>query len=47
MKLCEENALPKYAILSDTWVTEGEVSFQEMTSIIDDHDHPAIYKPGY
>lgn len=47
MKLFEENALPKYAILSHTWATDDEVSFQEMTGIVNDHDHPASSKPGY
>ncbi|CAJ2511477.1 Uu.00g071020.m01.CDS01 [Anthostomella pinea] len=39
--------VPKYAILSHTWVEDEEISYQEMTSLASDPDHLAIEKSGY
>ncbi|KAJ9616388.1 hypothetical protein H2200_000106 [Cladophialophora chaetospira] len=47
MKVFVGDRIPKYAILSHTWVDDEEVDFQEMTSIIRNYDHPATRKSGY
>ncbi|RYP81574.1 hypothetical protein DL770_005876 [Monosporascus sp. CRB-9-2] len=39
--------IPRYAVLSHTWEYGQEISFQEMTAIGADPDHPAAKKPGY
>lgn len=38
---------PKYATLSHTWDSSGEISFQEMMAINENPHHPAKQKPGY
>ncbi|KAI1861856.1 hypothetical protein JX265_009359 [Neoarthrinium moseri] len=39
--------VPKYGILSHTWVDGEEVNFQEMTQIVDSPGHPARQRSGY
>lgn len=39
--------IPDYAILSHTWVTDEEVTFQEIDGISRDPDHSATKKSGY
>ncbi|RFU24403.1 hypothetical protein B7463_g11936, partial [Scytalidium lignicola] len=41
------DAIPKYAVLSHTWIEGDEVSFQEMMAIAEYPDHPAVKKSGY
>lgn len=47
MKVFLGQSVPKYAILSHTWVEDEEIDFQEMTAIGSDRNHPAIQKSGY
>ncbi|KAI0543569.1 hypothetical protein F4679DRAFT_568214 [Xylaria curta] len=39
--------IPEYAILSHTWERDWEVTFQEMTAITANPNHPAARKSGY
>ena len=47
LKEFNEQPIPKYAILSHTWVDEEEISYTDMTSINGTSDHPATRKLGY
>ncbi|KIW70282.1 hypothetical protein PV04_02567 [Phialophora macrospora] len=47
MRVFVGESIPKYAILSHTWVEDEEVNFQEMTAIACDRRRPATLKSGY
>jgi hypothetical protein len=47
MRVFPGEKIPRYAILSHTWVGEQEVSFLEMSKLPHDPDHPAAQKSGY
>ena len=47
LKLVDGLPIPEYAILSHTWLSGEEVSYQEMADIQLRPDHPAKQKSGY
>lgn len=47
MKVFTGKGVPTYATLSHTWIYDEEVTFQEMSQIFHDPDHPATQKSGY
>ncbi|RYP84835.1 hypothetical protein DL769_001098 [Monosporascus sp. CRB-8-3] len=47
LKAFTGGAIPKYAILSHTWIPDGEVSFQEMMAIAEYPEDAATKKSGY
>ncbi|KAK0652497.1 heterokaryon incompatibility protein-domain-containing protein [Cercophora newfieldiana] len=44
---CFSESVPDYAILSHTWETDQEVSYQEMTAAAQNASHPARNKSGF
>ncbi len=47
MKVFVGDRIPKYGILSHTWVEDAEIDLNEMTAIGNDPTHPARQKAGY
>ena len=47
LKVFNSQEAPKYAILSHTWTSDEEVSYQEANRITSDPDHPAAARLGY
>ncbi|KAF4918913.1 Vegetative incompatibility protein HET-E-1 [Colletotrichum viniferum] len=47
MRFFNSSVVPKYAILSHTWVEDEEISLQEMCAMAEDPGHAATQKSGY